>query len=287
MAVNSLAFPALPAQTFQGAPLYLEPMMGSGERLTALVAVVGATDVQVIPSIRPAVIRAMYGDKSLNFNGLVSLLKESLQDHLRKWRSFDGWRSPLNSACLGEIRPLLADDAQHALRQLILLHASLSAVDEGMDEGEDEAADSESQSAYWWKAVKSQVIAGHPALATGFDIAIEGRASGYQFRIGFLAQGIAAHFGLARPDRLKSDGRDLKAKLWELQAIRTSRLDVREANLVLCAPLPSPLYSTKKLESARILVNEIQQEAAERSLSLHSVTSTEEAAAFLVQRLAA
>jgi hypothetical protein len=285
MAAESLVFPALPAQAFHGAPVYLEPMMGSGECLTVLVAVVGATGMQVIPAIRPVAIRAMYGAKSENFNGLITLIQESLRDHLEKWRSFDGWRSPLVGARVGDVRPLLADDVDHALRQLILLHASLSAVDDSDDD--QETSTEEPLDAHWWKDVKSAVVARFPTLAPRFHVQIDGRVAGYQFRLGFFAQGLVAHFGLARPDRLRSDSRDLKAKLWELQAIRASRIDIREASLVLCAPTPTPLYGVRQLASAHALDSEIQQEAADRQLLLHSVTTTEEAAEFLIQRIAA
>ncbi|MBZ4194173.1 MAG: hypothetical protein LAE24_07700 [Candidatus Contendobacter sp.] len=285
MAAESLVFPALPAQAFQGAPIYLEPMMGSGECLTVLVAVAGAAGMRVIPAIRPVAIRAMYGVKSGHFNGLVSLLQESLHDHLEKWRSFDGWRSPLVGARVGDVRPLLADDVDHALRQLILLHASLSAVDDADDD--QETSTEEPLDAHWWKDIKSAVVARRPALATGFHVQIDGQIEGYRFRLGFFAHGLVAHFGLARPDRLSSDSRDLKAKLWELQTVQTGRLDIREASLVLCAPMPSPLYGVRQLASARALISEIQQEAVDRHLSLHSVTTTEEAAEFLIQRVAA
>ena len=285
MAAESLVFPVLPAQAFQGAPIYLEPMMGSGECFTVLVAVVGATGAQVIPAIRPAVIRAMYGIKASHFNGLVTLLQESLHDYLEKWRSFDGWRPPLAGAKIGDVRSLLADDADHALRQLVLLHASLSAVDDSDDDQDTNTE--EPLDAYWWKDVKSAVVARCPALAPGFHVQIDGRVAGYRFRLGFFAQGLVAHFGLARPDRLSNDSRDLKAKLWELQAVRAHRSDIREASLVLCAPTPSPLYGIRQLESARVLVNEIQKEAVDRQLLLHSVTTTEEAAEFLIQRIAA
>ncbi len=286
MAAESLKFPALPAQAFQGAPVYLEPMMGSGEWLTVLVAVAGPTGARVLPALRPSAVRAMYGAKAANFTGLVALVQESLHDHLEQWRSFEDWRPPLVSARLGQVRSLLADDADHALRQLIVLHASLSAVDEPDDDRDDETVDA--PDAYWWKDVKSTVIARHPALAPGFNVRMGGRVAGYRFRLGFFAQGLAAHFGLARPDRLGSDSRDLKAKLWELQAVRaTHPIEVREAHLVLCAPGPSPLFGARQLASAHALVSEIQQEAAERQLSLDAVTTTEEAADLLISRLAA
>ncbi|MCB1767538.1 MAG: hypothetical protein KDJ22_16010, partial [Candidatus Competibacteraceae bacterium] len=215
MAAESLVFPALPALAFQGAPVYLEPMMGSGEWLTVVVAIVGADGARVTAAIRPAAVRAMYGAKAENFTGIVALIQESLRDHLEKWRSFSGWQPPLAGARLGEVRSMLADEADGALRQLIVLHASLSAVDE--PEEEETENDNEPPGGYWWKEIKAAVAAHQPQLATGFNVHIDGRVAGYRFRLGFMNHGLAAHFGLARPDRLSMDGRDLKAKLWELQ----------------------------------------------------------------------
>lgn len=206
--------------------------MGSGEWLTILVAIVGPDGQQVQPALRQTAIRAMYGVQAAHFSGLVTLVQESLQDYLKEWRSFAGWQPPLTSVRLGEVRTLLADDAMHALRQLIVLHASLSAHDE-TDEIENESPDL--PGGYWWKDVKSIVAARRPNLASRFNVRIDGRTAGYRFRLGFFDQGLAAHFGLVRPDRLTPDGRDLKAKLWEFMR---GRFDVREADLVLCVPPP-------------------------------------------------
>lgn len=286
MAAESLAFPALPAQSYQGAPIYFEPMMGSGELLTVLVALVGGSGSRVVQAIRPTAIRAMYGAKAQNFSNLVSLIQESLSDHLEKWRSFEGWRAPLSGARLGEVRSLLADDPAGALRQLILLHASLSAVDEPDEDESENGNDNDPVSRHWWKEVKSAVSAKSPLLASSFGVRLSGRVAGYRFKLGFLDRGVAAHFGLARPDKLGADGRDLKAKLWELQSVK-GLLEVREASLVLCAPTPSPLFGPKQLASAQTLVREIQAEAAERELVLYSVSTTDEAAEVLLSRLAA
>ncbi len=129
---DSLVFPALPSKPYRGAPVYFEPMMGSGEWLTVLVAIIGPESARVIPSIRQMAIRAMYGVKSSQFSGHVALIRESLLDHLNRSGAFEGWRPPLSGVRLGEVRALLADDDDHALRQLIVLHASLSAVERSL-----------------------------------------------------------------------------------------------------------------------------------------------------------
>lgn len=279
-----LKFPALPSRRYQGAPVYFEPMMGSGEWLTALVAIVGAEGARVTPAVRPTAIRAMYGAKSIQFSGHVSLIQESLLDHLERVGEFAGWCPPLFGARLGEARTLLADDDESALRQLIVLHASLSAVDEADEEDAEDGLEPVTQ--YWWKDIKAAVAAEHPTLAERFHVKMDGRVAGYKFRLGFFDRGLAAHFGLARPERLRADGKDLKAKLWELQSAKRL-IGVREASLILCEPIPSPLYGPKQLEAAQTLVREIRAEAGDLELSLCPVTTTEQAAKALLDRLAA
>ncbi|MEI7100276.1 hypothetical protein ACOIDY_32600, partial [Klebsiella pneumoniae] len=75
--------PAMPATSGRWASVYLEPMIGSGERLTVAVATITSSgEILVKPAIRKEVIEAMYGFKAPAFINVVDLILSSLKLHL-------------------------------------------------------------------------------------------------------------------------------------------------------------------------------------------------------------
>lgn len=71
--------PRTPAVTGEWASVYLEPMIGSGERLTIAVAAKCSDKyVDVRPAIRQEIIEVMYGHRSQAFNSMVDVVATSL-----------------------------------------------------------------------------------------------------------------------------------------------------------------------------------------------------------------
>lgn len=123
-------FPRLPAYQARWAPVYWEPIRGSGERLTALIGAVGADGaVEVIQSIRPDALNGMYGAKAKNAQGFLTLGLSSLRQHLETFREFSGWTAPISGFSLGSVFEARSDTLSGVFRQAIQLSASLSALD--------------------------------------------------------------------------------------------------------------------------------------------------------------
>lgn len=261
--------------------------MGSGERLTALIGALGADGaVDVIQSIRPDTIPCMYGSQAKNVNGFLSIALESLRSHLASFHEFSGWSSPVGGFYLGPVAEARSDTLQGVFRQAIQMTASLSALD-ALDESEEEIGDALERdiSRQWGTQIRSAVTSQRPDLSPYFNCVMRLRSDSRETRVGFVGLGLAAHFGIMRPHRISSAVREARARFWELQQIKQTRLDVSDAGLLLCAPRSNdPLYSEDQSKAVSKAINGLRQEAG-NELWLKTAFSTEEAANTLIQTL--
>jgi len=282
------AFPRLPAYQARWSPVYWEPVMGSGERLTALIGAIGADGmVEVIQSIRPDTLTCMYGAQAKNVKGLLSLGGSSLRHHLESFREFSGWTAPVGGFSLGPVFEARSDTLAGVFRQAIQLSASLSALDDADEDEDSIEAPERDAGRQWGSQIRALVASQRPDLAVFFHCKLHFGPESRATRIGFLGLGMAAQFSLIRPNRVSDAIRDARARLWELQQVKAVRLDVADAGLLLCAPRPDdPLYSATQTQAARLAVNGLRREAGQ-GLWLETVTTTEEAAHLLISRLAA
>lgn len=107
-----------------------EPMLGSGERLTAVIGALGADgQVRVIQAIRPEVLEAAFGARSEHALGLLRLVGESLGDHLERRGDFAGWAPPLAGFFVGAPVDAWGDDLDGALRQAVQLGAAFGSLE--------------------------------------------------------------------------------------------------------------------------------------------------------------
>lgn len=123
-------FPQLPTYQARWAPIYWEPIMGSGERLTAIIGATGDDGAtNVIQSIRSDTLPCMYGAQARNVQGLLDLVLKSFQNHLATYRQFSGWKPPLGGFYLGPIYEARSNTLQGVFRQAMVrmarVHASL------------------------------------------------------------------------------------------------------------------------------------------------------------------
>jgi len=118
-------FPALPTRSYSSAPIYFEPMLGSGERITVAGVVVNEQEVLVKRLISPEISEALYGKQGRNFINLIDHALLSINTQVIQSRSLNGLLAPISGIQIGHVATVYADDANHALAQIASLHASL------------------------------------------------------------------------------------------------------------------------------------------------------------------
>lgn len=119
-------FPPLPAFAAQATHVFWEPVRGSGERITAVVAMRdGAGDVRVISLLTPEILSVLYRGQGPNAAGLLGLVTDSLKSHLRKHPDLSGWESPATGFFVEPMRDFSGHSADDVLDQVAGLHSSL------------------------------------------------------------------------------------------------------------------------------------------------------------------
>ena len=75
-------FPQIPNFKGEWRAIQLEPIIGSGERITVAISVLGQNgEHKAIQAIRPELLECLYGNKSKEMMKLIQLIIESVSNH--------------------------------------------------------------------------------------------------------------------------------------------------------------------------------------------------------------
>lgn len=280
------SLPAWPVCKAHGAPVFLEPMMGSGERIAVAVAVCdGQGGFEVQPSIRRDTLDNMYGAKGENLYGFVKLTCESLGRHLSEGKPMCGWNPPFNGAYLGNVRDMVCDDLDHALRQLLTLHSSLASLSEADDDEQDQPAPSTRLGDQWRDSVKGLAVAQRPGIAKAFNIKTKLFQGGMPARFGFLNSRFAAQFEVLHPDKAFASLSRVRSNLWLLQQAAASQTE-NTGLYLLTVEASNLLYSPAQHNRAMQTLEEIRLESQAKGIALIDCLSPFAAASHLLENAA-
>ncbi|QZY62856.1 hypothetical protein K7H99_11300 [Providencia rettgeri] len=253
-------------------PVYFEPMMGSGEKFTIVIAAIGSDGVvRVCSTIRPHVIKAMYGNKYAQFNSLIKIIIDSLDAHLKGKGSFLDWKSPISGARIGEVSESQSSDMTGILRQAIQLTASLSSLDFFSEESEDQY----SSEFTWANQVKDGVIKLRPNYSPYFNrefkVAGEARAT----KIFFLSDRSAINTDRIIPGQIAPHLDRNKARIFDLLSVRD--MDIFERTIfefIVYRPEKNdPTYNKRQIKKLEEALLEIQEVGDKHSIRVVPVTT--------------
>lgn len=281
--------PRSPDYRGQWAPVYLEPMMASGERLTIAVAAKGEnSECQVRPAIRTHVLEAMFGDKAAGLSKMILLACSSLQRHLQIHGNFDTWLPPISGLRVGVVRETVSSDIIGLLRQAIAMTASLAAMDLDVEEDELEQAvlpipDAGSRQDPWPSLFEASVIQRNARLSGYFNTHFHVSERARPAKIFYLSERVAINTGKLMPGSTLSTMLEKnKARLLDLLTVRDrdDRMIPRSHyELVVLRPeLDDPRYSSRQIDSLRRSVEALEEAGERHSLQVHTVESAEQAA---------
>lgn len=221
----------------QWAPLYLEPIPGSGERITFAVALLGPDGSPHIERLlRPDVLRLMYGPKARHLAAMFDMVEQDVRAALSA-------RIPVQPSLqgffLGSFRTGLGQSQADLIDQGRVMSASLATRGPGEIAASD-AEEDEKQTGIWAQKVQQIVTTTAADLAQNFHR--EWRPAGRHLpaRFGYFDGHYAAHFGVVRRDRPTGSIYHLKSRLWELASCNAGDLagTVENRDLLLFRPNP-------------------------------------------------
>lgn len=285
-AFDSALFPPAPAHRFQSAPVFIEPMLGSGERLCVLCAVQGDTGWDAAPLLAPEMAECLYGAQAPGLLGYIEILRVDLARHLAAAHPLDEWRPTLQGAFLGDCAASDADSPADAVGQVAALHASfcsLSALGHA-ESAEPEARDDGALKA-WVRQAQTLAAEHDPSVAAFFDARIP-LAGGDSVTVHYARGGYALNLGLLVPTRLGPRSNDAKIKMWNLEHLPG---DFRLRSIVLGIPRDDAPDMAESRVRIRVheRVSALNQQAQASLLTFSTVYTAAEAAVHIVQAEAA
>jgi hypothetical protein len=225
----------------QWAPLYLEPIPGSGERITFAVAILNQDGKPHIERLlRPDVLRLMYGPKARHLAAMFDMAEHNVAEALTAGRPVE---PVLQGFFLGNFRVGLGQSQADLVEQGRVMSASLATRGPGEIAASD-AEEDEKQTGIWAQKVQQIVTTTASDLAPNFYR--EWRPVGRHLpaRFGYFDGHYAAHFGVVRRDRPTGSIYHLKSRLWELASCNAPDLAGRVENRDLLLFRPNPRSSS-------------------------------------------
>ncbi len=278
-------------------PVYIEPVVGSGERLCIGVVVADATERLIVAVPALDRLACIYGDAAATLSHSAAFALATLSQRLSKEgaQSLNSLRSPVEGIFIGPVRLGAGESLEDIARTSLMQSASL--VEKAVDEEDSvEAAERTALSTRRLeRLVQETVVQVRPDLIGAFNKAFRITREARAMRVGFVGHRLAANFGLLVPGPLATLVNNAKAKLWDLEQLRTGteagifqqRNGMSFELLVHRARKDDPQYSDRQLKSVDAAVVELEEEADKVSIRCRAMTSPNQMADFLLEREAA
>ena len=97
------------------APVLLQPIPGSDERVVIAIAAVGERDTRCAQTIDPAIVTAVFREDREYVTEIIQLATRSLREHLCHDPSLATWPPPVEGVFLGEEQETTSSDIDEAV----------------------------------------------------------------------------------------------------------------------------------------------------------------------------
>lgn len=264
------------------APVYLEPIVQSGERLTIGVVGRANNEVEGRLTVTDQALRCLYGEAAPGIRNLIELaLKRALK---YAERDFDPeFRSGIHGVVLGHARSGFGDNLIDVIEQGIALTSSLSTVHPEENRSHD-------RTSYWVRIQKAmQRVDSELVPHFGHQIDIRVRGSSIQLPCDYFSSRLAINIcSLSADARLNQNFDTAMSKAFRLEQLKDHDALIghsQDPSIMLVVPNDSVMQGWKdkarKNFSERMLL--IQDVAERKHLSLVTVHSPFEGAKLIRQ----
>lgn len=280
----------MPVTSGQWVSVYLEPMIGSGERLTIVVATVTSTgDILVKPAIRKEVIEVMYGFKAHAFINMIELILSSLKSHLENKGDFSSWNPPVTGITISDPRNAASSNSLGILRQAVSLSSSLSSLFELEEDSKGLSAKESRGKDRWPTQIFDAVVSEDSHRDIFFNRSFSFRDGHRPAKIFYLSDHAAINTGKLLPNNLNEQVKDGKAKISDLSMIKKQGdIFLRDTHqMIVYKPEDdSPAYNDKHIALINSAFLSLQDLANTYDVSITAVSSVEHAARLILKTAA-
>lgn len=262
-----------------------EPVAGSGERLNVGALLQYGNKVQAKPLIREEVLRCMYGSAGENAFQMILKTLKTAEDVAAKFgltAAIDA--IPLAAFSFNEKRETWADSEHDLLRQIVLMHFSLSVLSEEPAASVDDTPTPEREvNQQWTTKVKEAIQAQRPEFQAFFNcelVLVDGSAP---VKFPFLSHRLVAQFALLKENSQSQGMEDVRAKMWKHSLACQKNSNLSAAMIVGMPVLESVTLSERVKDRFVTNIEDLRREADKNDISLKTAQTVVEAATCVIE----
>lgn len=293
MNVFESMFPESPAYKGIWQTIYLEPIIGSKERIAIVVVAIGEDrQYKALQSLRPELLECLYGDQAQNMQNMINWALETITAELDRNGKLIEWVPPFAGLEAGTPHKAADEDINGILRQAIRSSASLSelALDADRDNSSDEDSQTKRKSDQWATSIAEELKNIEPHLLSGFRKKIQVGSTNVKTTYGFYSEEYVSNFGLLTPIRLSSSLTTVKAKILDLEALKKSQASMlKPESLEIIIGTPSfedPTLTKKNIDSVKDSIKMLEDYSAKEGITVFQATSARTAANRIAEKAA-
>lgn len=264
-------------------PLYWEPVVGGGDRLSVGVLYRHDGDIGGRVILREDVLKCLYGKSAATAAG--NLLNTAVDTLIKAANAvgIDGSIPKVFGVSCGESRLVHAYSVTDAIRIAALLYSSLATLPSDDELEADDAQSQDESNSGFLKEIIEHVKRVRPSLVGAFNQRLVLLEQGSQVRFGFYNNHALFHFSTMIPLRQAACVRDARARLWELaNAVEHHHIEV--SALIMGAPShDDPTISQRQINTLKANLREIEREADRHNILFFPRPSARSAADVIVE----
>ena len=274
-------FPDSPSLKGVWHAIYLEPIIGSGERITvAVAAITSGSEFSVVQAIRSELLDCLYGTQAENIQNMINWLLSSAREFIKSSGNLDGWRAPFEGVVCTAATLASDSSIDGILKQAIRFSASLSTLSLDADRHEDDQQPRKYTSR-WATHIADELKLINPHLMSSLKYKISIGGSGIQTTFGFFNDRYVSNFSLLMPLNLSSSLTLVKAKILDLENLKKSPMLIKPEKFELIIGVPSfsdPTLSDRSLINLRKNIELVNELAGQEGITVFSADNASKAA---------
>ncbi|MFC4653542.1 hypothetical protein ACFO3I_00755 [Rheinheimera marina] len=274
-------FPSNPNYAGRWHAIYLEPIVGSGEKISIGVLAIGAdSQYKVIQAIRAELLDCLYGSQAENMQSMIDWVLTSAREELKQHGTICKWSPPFSGVKLSKEYQAADENIEGILKQAIRFTSSLSTL--ALDaEREDDEYQPRKYSEHWTKSISDELKIIAPHFGSNFNRKIKVGDANILTTYGFLTDQYVTNFGLLIPTRLSASLNTIKAKLFDLETLKRSNLLIKPEKYEIIIGTPSfndPTLSDKSIKRLKETLGMISELSEDENIGLFQAESASQAA---------
>jgi len=283
-------FPLTSEKNWKWAPIYIEPIVGSGERINIAIAIKDLEESYIVArTFTDDKLVCMFGKNSEKIRSIIEISIESMETNLKDGKEIEKWVPPLNGFFLGAVRDANNEDIAMVTKNAILLTSSIGSIKAFENIKEIEFLTSNHIfNERWSTQIKNETVKYNDEYEKAFSFRMEFNNTKY-IKYDFLYGSYVSNFGLIIPGRFSVSIKDSKSKAFDLEYLMDTKSIFKPEKYELIIGMPrkdDPTINSTILSKIENTFSIIHDYGKKHRINIVRAFNAEEAAKAIIAKIA-